>query len=142
ALQHQLKGKLTHRYLHQRLKKLLSFEFHPLIRVVIRPIKDMILKGINWFNNRQVSIALSNLGRVSLPEPFNTYVEALYFHTSAVRPQMSVISFQDKLTVSFSSPFVETAIQEQFVRMLTQRGIPVKAAANKVRQEGVEGVLR
>lgn len=139
SLHKQLKSKTTKEYLQQRLQQVISFEFNPFIRGVIRPIKDLILKGINWGNNRQVTIALSNLGRVQLPEPLSNHVRGLYFHTSAVRPQMSVVSHKDKLTVSFSSPFIETKIEKEFVQLLSKQNVPISVASNKIRYSQIEG---
>lgn len=141
SLQSQLKSNLKKEQLQKRLNKLISFEYHPLIRGVIRPVKDLALKGINFLNNRQITLALSNLGRVSIPEPLAEKVKLLAFQTSAVRPQCSVVSFNDRLTISFTSPFTETRFQKEFVRSLTEKGVEVTVAANKVAYEEIEKVF-
>ncbi len=139
TFQDQLQRQISPDSLETRLNRLISYELNPLARIVIRPLKDVLLKVINYFNNRNTSLAMSNLGRVELPQPVDGYVEQVYFQTAAVRPQFCMIGHGEHLTVTFTSPFVETAIQQRFVRMLTERGVSVTVAANKVTEEELEG---
>ncbi|MBM6614775.1 alcohol acetyltransferase [Desemzia sp. RIT804] len=139
TLTKQMQHQLTKENLEKRLSRLISFEYNPFNRLVPRPIKDGILKIVNYFNNRNLTVAMSNLGRVSFPTFLESYVDTLYFHTSAVRPQFCVISHGDKLSISFTSPYLETAIQESFVRKLTQAGVEVTVAANKVTTSELRG---
>lgn len=132
SLQKQMLNQLSPESLERKLNKLIAFEFNPFIRIIIRPIKDIVLKLINYSNNKNLTLAMSNLGKVSFPEPIDKYIQQLYFQTSAVRPQFSAISHGDRLTVCFTSPFVETNIQKVFVQSLTKVGIPVTIAVNKV----------
>ncbi|MFZ1253203.1 MAG: hypothetical protein WAQ45_03400 [Trichococcus flocculiformis] len=96
---------------------------------------------LNEFVQLSVTYPISNLGKVTFPDPIDGYIEKMYFHTSAVRPQFCAISHGDQLTVSFTSPFVESTIEEQFVRILTHAGIDVTVAANKVTSKDLEGEL-
>lgn len=139
TLTKQMQHQLSKENLEKRLSRLISFEYNPFNRVIPRPLKDGVLKIINFFNNRNLTVAMSNLGRVSLPQSMNPYVHALYFHTSAVRPQFSVISHGGTLTISFTSPYLETEIQESFVRKLTKSGVDVTIAANKVTASELRG---
>lgn len=141
-LKEQLEPQLSKENLEEWLTRLIAFEYHPIGRLVIRPIKDLVLKGINKRNNRNLTIAISNLGRVNFPEYVDPYINQVYFHTIAVRPQFCAISHGDILTISFSSPYVETDIQQAYVAMLTEKEIPVTISANKVTQEelGGEGI--
>ena len=49
----QFQKKLEKEALENRLKQHIEFEFYPPARIVLRPIKDLILKGINKLNNRK-----------------------------------------------------------------------------------------
>lgn len=72
------------------------------------------------------------MGRVVFPEEVDPFIKQLYAQTSAARPQFSSICHGDRLTVCFTSPFVETEIQRNFICMLTDQGVPVTVAANRV----------
>lgn len=132
GLEEQFRPEATPQSLEKRLRGFLRFERYPLLRVVPRPLKDVLLRLINWGNNRALTVAVSNLGRVVLPEPAEAHVRRLAFHVSAVRPQFCSISHDGVLTISFTSPFQETGHIREFARMLTEQGVEVSAAATRV----------
>lgn len=137
-LDQQFKKQLERESLESRMKKNIEFEYHPAARTLLRPIKDLILKGINKLNNRKITLAMSNLGRVNLPEEMTKYVDNLYFYTSVIRPQFCMISYNQTLNVSFTSPFTETEIFKNFVQYLTSEGLAVTVDSNKVTKEELE----
>lgn len=131
-LDEQFRHQLTREALEHKIRRLVRFERHPVLRYIPRPLKDLVLAATNQSVNRGLTVAISNLGRVTLPEPVDRHVGRLYFHVSAVRPQFCAITHGDQLVVSFTGPFVETDHHACFVRLLTQRGIPVRVAASRV----------
>lgn len=137
-LSDQLQQHLEPDKLGQRLSKLIKAEYHPIARVTLRPIKDVVLKLINRQNNRKVTVAMSNLGKMVFPHPISTHIQQIYFKTAAVRPQFCMVSFEDKLTISFTSPFIDTSIQKEFVRSLSEEGLSVSVAVNQVTSEELE----
>ncbi|OJF97143.1 hypothetical protein [Alkalibacterium sp. 20] len=138
TLAQQFKSRLQKEALEKRLKRFISFEFNPLTRIAFRPIKDGVLKLVNYIINKKTTVAMSNLGRVKLPEGMENYVKQTFFYTAAIRPQFCLMSYQETLTISFTSPFVETDIHREFVRLLTEREIPVIMDVNRVSREEME----
>ena len=131
-LDSQFRPQATPEALDKKLRRFSRFERSPMLRIVPRPLKDVILRGINWANNRGLSVAVSNLGRVTLPEPLDSHVGRMAFHVSAVRPQVCVISHAGLLTFSFTSPFIETDHVKEFARLLTSQGVDVTVDAARV----------
>lgn len=131
----QFKAQLETDALENRLRRFVEFEKNPLARVVPRPIKDMALNLINKLNNRKITVAMSNLGILNLPEEMKKHVKDYYFYTAVVRPQFFVISYKDKLNITFSSPFEETDIFRYFVQYLTEQGLSGSVDVNKVTRE-------
>jgi hypothetical protein len=129
ALEAQFRPKASREALERKLQKLIRAERAPLLRVVPRPLKDALLRLINLGNNRGLTVAVSNLGRVTLPSPGDARIRRMFFHVSAVRPQFCAISHGETLTVSFTSPFVETDHVREFARHLTREGVYVTVAA-------------
>ena len=82
----QFRPKSTPEALEEKLRRFLRFERMPVLRIVPRPLKDVILKLVNHGSNRSLTIAVSNLGRLSLPEPADSHVGRMLFHVSAARP--------------------------------------------------------
>lgn len=131
-LDRQFRRALTREGLERKIRRLISFERHPVLRFIPRPLKDVVLGGINRFQSRGVTVAISNLGRVVLPDPADAHVGRMYLHVSAARPQFCAMSHGDRLTISFTSPFVETDYHAAFVRHLTDQGIAVTVNASRV----------
>lgn len=130
-LDRQFREELTRESLERKVRRLIRFERHPVLRLIPRPLKDTVLGTVNRLANRSITVAISNLGRVQLG-PADPHVGRLFFHVSAVRPQWCAISHGDRLTLSFTSPFVETDYQAAFVRHLTGAGVPVTVNASRV----------
>jgi len=107
SLNEQLRAQTTPEALEAKLVKLIGFELNPAIRLLPRPLKDVILGGINRFNNRSLTVAISNLGRAGFPDAVDSHVGAVFLMVSAARPQFCMISHAGRLTLTFTSPFVE-----------------------------------
>lgn len=135
GLEEQFTLKASASALDTRLRRFVRFERMPLLRVVPRPLKDGLLRLINWANNRGLTVAISNLGRVVLPVEAESRVGRMGFHVSAVRPQFCAMSHGSQMTVSFTSPFMETDHVREFAQMLTQRGLDVSVAAARASEE-------
>ncbi len=131
-LEQQFRPKTAPEALSKKLRRLTRVERSPLLRIVPRPLKDGILRGLNWVNNRGLTVSVSNLGRVTLPDAIESHVGRMAFHVSAVRPQMCVMSHAGLLTISFTSPFIETDHIKEFARYLTDQGVAVTVAAAQV----------
>jgi hypothetical protein len=132
-LESQFRPKATPEALEEKLRRFLRFERMPALRIVPRPLKDVFLGWIARGSNRGLSVAVSNLGRVSLPETAaDAHVRRMLFHVSAARPQFCAMSHADRLTVSFTSPFTETGHVREFARLLSASGIAIIVAASRV----------
>ncbi|MFL2128082.1 MAG: alcohol acetyltransferase [Ruoffia tabacinasalis] len=138
-LKNQLDPQLEKDSLESWLSQLIQYEYHPLSRIILRPIKDLALKFANYMNNRKLTFAISNLGLVSFPYLVDQMIHQVYFHTIAVRPQFCAISHNDVLTITFTSPFIETDIYRHYVRFLSDENIPVTMTVNKVTEEELGG---
>ncbi|MGP9693053.1 alcohol acetyltransferase [Brachybacterium sp. AOP25-B2-12] len=129
GLEGQLRAQITPEALEARVRALMRLQQSPLLRIVPRPLKDLGLGLANRINNRGLTVAISNMGRVTLPEPGEAHVRRLYLQVSAARPQFCSMSHDGRLTISFTSPFLETDHVREFVRSFTARGIDVSIAA-------------
>ena len=113
----------------------MAFEFHPVGRVILRVVKDFVLKIVNKINNRRISLAMSNLGVIKLPQNVQSQVSNIYFYTSVIRPQFCVNSYQDKLTIVFSSPYIEVDIFKHFIQILGSQDVSISVDVNKVSEQ-------
>lgn len=112
------------------LDKYVSLERNPIVRVLPLVLKDLVLKVAGRVNYGTLSSLISNLGQIKMSDSFTPYIEKFTFSASSSTPQISACSFEDKLVVTFSSPFIETDVQKAFYRTLTDAGIEITLTAN------------
>lgn len=132
SLEEEFRPQVSAEALAARLHRLIGLEQMLVPRLVPRPLKDLLLRVVNARVNRSLTLAVSNLGRVRLPEPAEAHVRRMMFEVSAVRPQFCAISHAGILTVSFTAPFVRTDHVREVVRQLVARGVEVSVVANRV----------
>lgn len=141
TIDEEFKGQLTPENIRSKVQMLKSYEENIILRIMPRPLKDLVMRSANALNNRKLTLAISNMGRVSLQKDIDGYVDQIYAITAAARPQLLSVSHAGILTVAFMSPFTETEIQKNFVTMLTEKGVRIKVSANKVDNEEMGNIV-
>lgn len=124
------KEELTEDKLMKHIDKLIALEQNVFARVVPRALKDITLKTANYIVEKSITAAISNIGKVSMPESMREYIKGFDVFTSARRPQICMCSYEDNLVISFTSPFKETDIQKNFFLLLAEKGVAVQIATN------------
>lgn len=114
-----------------RMNALAAIEHNAFVRPVPRAVKDFFLRIANLYAEMGITAALSNIGKVTMPPEMASYIRLFDVFVSTKRVQICMCSYQDRLTVSFSSAFESTEIQKNFFRSLTTMGVPVSIAASR-----------
>jgi NRPS condensation-like uncharacterized protein len=112
-----------------------SVQQNPLIRIVPLFIKDFtVRKFYANVQDGQSSAGLTNVGLTKLPKEMQPFVErfdVLMGQPFSARTNCAIISYQNVLTVNFTSSIKETDIERYFFRKLVQDGVPVKIETNR-----------
>ncbi len=112
-----------------------SVQQNPLIRIVPLFIKDFtVRKFYANVQDGQSSAGLTNVGLTKLPKEMAPYVErfdVLMGQPFSARTNCAIISYQNILTVNFTSSIKETDIERYFFRKIVQDGVPVKIETNR-----------
>lgn len=108
---------------------------NPLIRIVPLFIKDFTVRRFYaHVQDAQSSAGLTNVGLIRLPEEMQPYVErfdVLMGQPFSARTNCAIVSYQNHLTINFTSSIKETDIELYFFRKLIQDQIPVKIETNR-----------
>lgn len=131
----QLEQELTPERLSQRMSALTALEHNMLARAIPLVVKDITLKVFYRLAQRDITVAFSNLGRIQMPKECRPYIRRFDVFASTDKLQACLCSYEDVLTVSFTTPFVSTEICKRFFRTLTAMGIPVEIVSNLVDEE-------
>jgi NRPS condensation-like uncharacterized protein len=135
SLKNSFKENLTPEHLGRRINSLASLEHNYLLRAIPLSIKDFFLKIANSIVDRSYTSTLSNVGKVNMPDEVKPYISSFDIFVSTNKLQACVCSYENILRISFTSAFVSTEIQRRFFKTMSDMGIPVDIASNKVDEE-------
>lgn len=118
--------------------ELCALEHNLLTRMIPLILKDMSLKVAHWLSEQEVTAAFSNVGRIDMPQMLAPYIRQFGLFLSTRRMQVCLCSYADQLTITFSTPFVDTSVQRYFFRMLSEMGVEVEITSNEHTGGGAE----
>lgn len=130
----QLKEGTKEEVLYGLLANHVKTEKNPLLKIAPLFLKDIAMKlAYAKVGDNLHTTSLSNLGIVSLPASVEKYVEDFIFTLGvsySIRYSVSIISYKGFINITFSRDFVETNIEKDFVRFLTDNNINVELSSN------------
>lgn len=121
---------LTERKLNQRLNRLMAYEKNKILRVVPLFIKSLILKFVRKLSDMEETVVFSNVGNVQLPDILASYIDRINVFVSTSGLQLCACSYEDHLSTTFSSVFLDTNVQRNFYRSLSEMGIHIDVRCN------------
>ena len=128
----QFKEQLTKEQLSIRMNHLASLEHNPFVKIAPLPLKNFVLHNVRRASVKKETIVISNIGRAVMPAELERYINCFSIFASTLKLQLCLCSFGDKLNLCFSSAFVNTQVQCNFVRMLTDVGIEASIQNNEI----------
>ena len=129
------KHELTSENISLRMNDLAALEHNVFLRLLPLALKDLGMRIAAKASTSSTTAILSNLGVLHVPEEFSPYIRLFDVFTSTPKLELCVCSFQDVLTLSFTSCFESSTVQRNFFRMLSGHGIDVEIAAKQDRRK-------
>ena len=130
----QLKEKLTTEQIDAQIRFNTGAEKNPLIRIVPRFIKNLLLKIAYHIRcTREETTNFSNLGKIEMPKAMADKIEEIYFILQAsniTQKNFSAIGFDDKLYLAFSRRHVETKAEKVFFEHMSKCGVEFVIKSN------------
>lgn len=132
---HYMRYYINPKFLNADIVTNASIQQNPLIRIVPLFIKDFTVRRFYAsVQDSQSSAGLTNVGLIRVPKEMQPYVErfdVLMGQPFSARTNCAIVSYQNILTVNFTSSIKETDVERYFFRKLIQDGIPVKIETNR-----------
>jgi NRPS condensation-like uncharacterized protein len=131
---HSIRQEVATKQISQFISRNVKGELFPLLRILPLFVKRLF-GGLIYENLGEglYSGKLSNLGKVTMPEAFANEIENFEFllsPSSSINSGCAVISWGDKLNISFGRTVKEAEIEKYFFRKLVSLGIHVKIETN------------
>lgn len=107
-------------------------------RVTPLVFKDLTLKAAYNYTMLKDTAGFSNLGVISMPPEIAPYIRSFDVFSGTNKLQVCMCSFEGRLSVSFSSPFVSSEIPRRFFRALANLCADVEISSNHAGDEEAE----
>lgn len=122
--------KMTEENLAETMNTFISLEKNVFAKMVPLALKELALKVAYLQEQSKRTFSISNVGRIVLPESIADAVQAFDIFGTTNQVSLCACSFQDQLSLSFTSPFVNADVQRGFFKRLTAAGIDVEITTN------------
>ena len=117
---------LSKEHMAGRMNELIAIEKHKILKWA--PLENRCIRAGAKMAEQEVTAVLSNMSVVKMPEDYAQYIEKFGVYTSTNRTELCICSFQDTLSLGFTSRYDSTNIQRNFYRILKELGASVKVA--------------
>lgn len=119
---------LSKEHMAGRMNELIAIEKHKILKWAPLELKNRCIRAGAKMAEQEVTAVLSNMSVVKMPEDYAQYIEKFGVYTSTNRIELCICSFQDTLSLGFTSRYDSTNIQRNFYRILKELGASVKVA--------------
>lgn len=109
----------------EHMNRMIYLEKHPLLRLIPLEVKNLGIKAGSRFAERDVTAIVSNMGVIKMPESLCPYISRFGIYTNTPKLELTLCSFKDQLTLSFTSIFDTLNIQRNFFETIKQHQIEV-----------------
>ncbi|MCD7800263.1 MAG: hypothetical protein LUG94_03515 [Ruminococcus sp.] len=124
------KHELTKERLVIRMNNFASLERNPFIKIVPRPIKNVVLRVSRHIKDLNETAVISNIGKVTMPDILDEYIDKFGVLISTLKLQLCICSYKDNLQIGFTSSFLSTDVQKNLFRTLSKNGVSVEIRTN------------
>ncbi|MDD3277426.1 MAG: DUF6320 domain-containing protein [Lachnospiraceae bacterium] len=112
-----------------RMNNLIKFEKNPIVRILPLELKTLFMKLGARFSSGDDTAAFSNIGRITMSEACGAYIDFFEFYTTTPSMELCMCSFEEKMTLSFTSAYETSKVERNFFSILENMGIEVEKVA-------------
>lgn len=122
----QFENDLTKENMTTHINELIALEKHPVLKFFPLEIKNWGISTGARRAEKNVTAIFSNMGVIQMPPEYTPYIGRFGVYTSTPKMELTMCSFGDDVSMSFTSRFDTTNIQRNFFRVLEQHEVSSK----------------
>lgn len=130
-VQKQLKDSATPDELEKRMNRMISLERSPFLKFAPLFLKDLALNAAARISSRDITSAVSSLGRISFSQQIDRFVRSVNLQTSTFDLNFLICTFEDDLSIGISTIFTDLKIIRSFCRIFSAQGIEGRININR-----------
>lgn len=123
SVQEQIRDAARPEQLERRMNRMIQLEKSPFLRMAPLFLKDLALDFGARIAARDITCAVSSLGRIAFDECTDGRVRSVNLLTSTNDLNFLVCSFGDDLSIGISTVFCNLEVVREFCRIFSERGI-------------------
>ena len=100
------------------------------VKVVPLLIKNLVVSAINAKMQRGITGTISNVGKITVPEEMEPYIQKFSCFMAAPEVQICLCSYKDELVFGVASAFIQQPVIRDFFRDMVDMGIEVVLESN------------
>ena len=135
VIEHKIGAECTAKHMSSVIAKNVNDEKNILLRLVPLPLKNLVMKAVfDSVGERKSCLALSNLGRVSVPDAMARYIERFDFILgvqSAAPYNCGMLSYGDTVYINFIRDIKDAELERHFFFVLRDLGISTTVESNR-----------
>ena len=133
SVKEQMARQVTAESLARRANYTMSVQRNVFAGITPLFLKNLVLRIAYHRSESATSCAMSNMGRITMPEEFSPYIDA--FHcllnpTLQHRIKATVCSYRDQFVINLTTCIEETTAQQYFLRHLVSQGVDIIVTGN------------
>lgn len=125
-----LKENLSETKLQEKINLFASLESKLAARLLPLVIKIPSLKIASRISDKAVTTAFSNVGQVKMPQGSEEFIDMFSVFVSTSKTQITMISYGNKMAITFTSPFVNNDVECGYIDKLNTAGVDIKINTN------------
>ena len=111
------------------------------IKTVPLMIKNVVIAAVNAQVQKGITGTVSNVGKITMPEPYASYIDRFSCFMAAPDVQICVSSFGGKMCFGFASAFEGHPVMMRFFRKMVALGVDVEIASSDAWDADQEPIL-
>lgn len=129
SVKNYFREELTKERLGTRMGNLVRLEYNPFLRVTPLELKNLGMMLGAKMSKKNITAIFSNMGSVSMPQEYVPYIQRFGVFISTPKIELCMCSFEDKVTLSFTSAYQNPNIMRNFFEILKEIGLKCEMIA-------------
>ena len=95
-------------------------------------LKNKVMKYTYKLTRKKQTMGLSNVGKITLPLSCRSYIDKFIVMNSTDVLELCIISYEDEISMSFSSHFINSELEKNFFRLLKEYNLNITIYSNEI----------
>jgi len=121
---------LSKEKINENMNSYAALEHNIAVKMIPLIIKDIGIYLFSLMANRGVTCTMSNLGKISMPEGLEGYIDYFSAFMAAPSEQICVSTFGNRMVFGEVSPYISHGVMMNFFRIISGMGIDVEISSN------------